>query len=167
MADDKERGGIRPPNYIYEMAISRVEDLMVQAVSWRRIVAILSDEGYTESEDTAKNWRAEVNRRWTAEDAVLRPARKDQWRARLEHLYSDLLMRAGMSTGGAQALLFSEVIKVAKLSIVLDGVHSPTVIRHEGNAVPVEAMSPLEREREIAELLAKREAARAAAGQGN
>src|SRR5438132_4443841 len=100
---DSETAGKRPPNYLYEMAIGRVEDLMRQAIKWPRILAILSDEGYTESEDTAKNWRTEVCRRWAVEDAVMRPARKDLWRARLEDLYCTLLERAATMNGYAQA----------------------------------------------------------------
>lgn len=156
-------GGIRPPDYLHEMAIARVEDLMVQALPWKRVLAILSTEGYTESPETARNWRREVHRRWAAEDAEMRPARKDLWRARLEALYADLLDRASLAAGHVQAMLFAEAIKVAKVSIVMDGLTQPVVAAADGKA-SVLSMSPLDREREIAALLAKREAAMARAG---
>lgn len=157
------QGGARPPDYIYEMAISRVEDLMVQSMPWKRIVAILSAEGFTESEHTAKNWRKEVMRRWAAEESELRPARKDQWRARLEHLYNRLLEQAEAAPMGfAKTQLYAEAIRVAKVAIVMDGVASPIVHKHEGS-LDVASMSPMERDAEIAKLLAKREAAQRAA----
>lgn len=151
-------GGTRPPDYIYELAISRIEDLMLQAYPWKTVVAKLVDEGFTESEETCKNWRREVMRRWAIEDAELRPARKDQWRARLEQLYAKLQEEAELATGHVKAALYAEVIRVAKLSIVMDGVQSPTIVKHEGQ-IDVAAMAPHEREQEIATLLAKREAA--------
>lgn len=161
------------PAYLYEMALGRIEDLMRQAYPWARIVAIMSEEGYTDSEYTLKDWRREVMRRWAAEDAETRPARKDLWRSRLESLYRNLLEKAEQATGYPQAALFSEAIKVAKLSIVLDGAQAPITVRHEGR-IDVAAMSPQERDAEIATLLKKREAAMAAskraalpAGKGN
>lgn len=160
----RQGGGTRAPDYLYEMALSRTEDLMVQALPWKRIVAILSEEGYTDSPDTAKNWRREVQRRWSIEDAEMRPARKDQWRARLEKLYADILERAEGAQGYAQAAMYGEAIKVAKLSIVMDGVQAPVVVKHEGH-IDVAAMAPHEREAEIQRLLAKRTAALANAPQ--
>lgn len=155
-------GGNRPPDYLYEMAISRLEDLMREGVKPARVRAILSDEGYTDSEHTVREWRREVMRRWSLEDAEMRPARKDLWRVRLEYLYQHLLERAAEMTGYAQAAMFGEAIKVAKLSIVMDGVQAPTVVKHEGR-IDVAAMSPQEREQEIAALLQRREAALAKA----
>ncbi len=157
-------GGIRPPDYLYEHAINRVEDLMVQAIPWPRIMAILFDEGLTESQDTAKKWRTEVMRRWAAEDATTRPARKDLWRARLERLYNTLLDQGNEAPlGYAKTQLYAEAIKVAKLSILLDGAHAPIAAAKEGN-VDVAAMTPTERAAEIDRLLAKREAAQRAKG---
>lgn len=161
MGDEPPRkGGIRPPDYVYEMAIGRTEDLMVQAYNWRDIFARLVSEGYTDSEDTAKEWRKEVARRWAAEDAEQRPARKDVWRSRLEKLYRELLEKADSPkmSSTAAAILYGEAIKVAKIAIVMDGLTAPVKIEHSGS-VDVHAMGPLEREKEIAELLAKREAA--------
>lgn len=160
MGNDERKGGIRPPDYVYEMAIGRTEDLMVQAYSWRDIVAKLIAEEYTDSEETAKNWRAEVVRRWAAEDAEMRPARKDAWRARLEKLYRELLAKAedGKTSSTAAAIMYAEAIKVAKIAIVMDGLTAPVKIEHSGR-VDVQAMGPLEREKEIQALLEKRNAA--------
>lgn len=146
------------PAYLYEMALGRLEDLMRQAYPWSRIVATMSHEGFTDSDSTLKNWRQEVMRRWALEDVETRPARKDLWRARLESMYRNLLEKAEQATGYPQAALFSEAIKVAKLSIALDGAAAPIVVRHEGR-LDIAAMSPQERETEIAQLLAKRNAA--------
>jgi hypothetical protein len=148
------------------MALGRIEDLMRQAYPWSRIVAIMSTEGYSDSDHTLREWRQEVMKRWAKEDAETRPARKDLWRARLEHLYQNLCEKAEAATGYPQAALFSEAIKVAKLSIILDGAQAPIVVKHEGR-IATEAMSPQEREAEIAQLLAKRNAAFTAAPKAN
>lgn len=159
MQSTAQGGGIRPPDYEYELAISRTEDLMVQAFPWKRIVAMLSEEGYTESEETARKWRREVLRRWAAEDAEMRPARKDLWRARLDAQYRTLLEKAAeVKSEYAFAMLHAEATRIAKVAIVMDGLTAPVVVKHEGQ-IDVAAMSPMEREREIAALLAKREAA--------
>lgn len=156
------QGGIRPPDYLREMALSRIEDLMVQAMPWKRIVAILVDEGITESEETAKNWRQEVQRRWAAEDSETRPAMRSLWNARLEAQYKAVQERAAVSKSDfAYSQLQAEATRIAKVAIVLNGLHQPSAARPDGMIDPI-ALSPVERERQIADLLAKREAARAA-----
>lgn len=165
MADEppKPKGGIRPPDYVYEMALARVEDLMVQAFTPRDIVAKMIAEEYTDSADTVRAWRTEVARRWSLEDAEMRPARKDLWRSRLEKLYRELLEKAAApkQSSTAAAILYGEAIKVAKIAIVMDGLTAPVKIEHSGT-VDVQAMGPLEREKEIELLLAKRNAAKPA-----
>lgn len=158
--DENKPGGVRPPDYIYTMALARIEDLMMQAYSWPDIFAKLVAEGFTESENTAKSWRKEIQRRWAAEDAENRPARKDMWRGRLEALYHKLLTKAGSPglSASACAMLYAEAIKVAKIAVVMDGLTAPVRVEHSG-AVDVAALQPHERETEIRELLAKREAA--------
>ncbi len=153
------KGGIRPPDYVYEMAIGRTYDLMIQGFSPRDVAAKLISEGYTDSLATVGEWRKEVHRRWAIEDAEERPARKDTWRARLEGLYRELLEKArGSKAETAAAILYAEAIKVSKLAIILDGLTAPVKVEHSGR-VDVAAMAPHEREREIAELLRKRDEA--------
>lgn len=166
MAND--RGGVRPPQYITDMALARVEDLMVQALPWPTIVAILIDEGMTESEGTAVKWRAEIWRRWREEDQAMRPVYKNLWRARLNHQYRRILERADSERMSPQAyaMLQAEATRIAKVAIVLDGLATPAALRNDGMP-DVSSMSPLEREREIAKLLAQREAAMAQTGGGN
>lgn len=160
----EHKGGIRPPAYEYELAIARTEDLMVQAYPWPTIVAMLVSEGYTDSPDTAKKWRAEITRRWANEELELRPARKDLWRSRLEAQYRQVLSRAlATKSDHAYAALQAEATRIAKVAIVIDGLQAPIMVHHEGQ-IDIAAMSPVEREREIAALLAKREAARTTAG---
>lgn len=155
-----ESGGIRRTEYEYEMTLSRVEDLMVQAYPWKQIVAIIISEGYTDSEKSVRNWRAEVMRRWATEEQEMRPARKDLWRARLDLQYRAVLERAAKAQSDhAFSMLHAEATRIAKVAIDMDGLTSSIAIHHE--SVDISAMSPLEREREIAALLAKREAARA------
>jgi len=161
MAQDKG-GGIRPPDYLRELALARIEDLMVQALPWHRIVAILADEGVTESEETAKKWRFQIQRRWAAEADATRPARKDLWRARLEAQYHQVLERARTTKSDfAYSQLQAEATRIAKVAIVLDGLHQPIMQQPDGKLDPA-SMSPAEREREIAALLAKRQQAREA-----
>ncbi len=162
MSDDTRSGGNRPPQYLYEMQIARTEDLMVQAFSPKDLVATLISEGYTDSEETVRKWRREVHRRWAAEDVEERPARKDVWRARLDRQYHDLLERARSTKSDfAFSQLHAEATRIAKVAIVMDGLTAPVTVR--GDGVDPAALAPHEREREIRELLAKREAAQAAA----
>jgi hypothetical protein len=165
---DQHPGGIRSTAYEYELAIARTEDLMVQAMSPKDIVATLITEGYTDSPDTVKKWRQEVQRRWANEEQAMRPARKDLWRARLESQYHAVLKRAAATKSDiAFSMLYTEATRIAKLSIVMDGLQAPVTIRSDGLIDPA-AMSPPEREREIVALLARREAALTAKhGPGN
>lgn len=160
---DQSRGGIRPPDYIHAMALARVEDLMLQGYSPRDIFARLFDEQYTESEETAAAWRQAVQRKWAAEDAEMRPAYKDRWRARIEKQLRRLNERAENTKSDlAAAAFYSEATKLMKLGIIVDGAQAPVQVQHTGS-VDVAAMSPRDREAEIAELMAKRDAALTAA----
>lgn len=161
MKDDPPHGGgIRPPDYIREMALTRVEDLMLQAYAPREIFAKLVTEGFTESEETAKKWRHEIQRRWAADDAELRPARKDLWRARIESQYHKLLGYAETTKSEiARAAFFAEATKLTKLALIMDGLTAPVRVEHSGQ-VDVMALQPHERETEIEQLLRKREEAR-------
>ncbi len=153
-----ESGGIRRTEYEYEMTLSRVEDLMVQAYPWKQIVAIMVSEGYTDSEKSVRNWRAEIQRRWAQEEQEMRPARKDLWRARLDQQYRAVLERAAQAQSDhAFSMLHAEATRIAKVAIDMDGLTAPIAVHHE--SVDIASMSPLDREREIAALLAKREAA--------
>lgn len=161
MADEPR---IRTPDYIRELGMGRLEEMMVAAKPWSKIVAALTVEFPEQDEDAFKRWKAAVVKRWAAEDAEMRPARKDLWRARLDDLYGSLLEQARDARSDyAKSLYFSEAVKVGKLAIDLDGLNAPIAIKHEGR-LDVAALSPAEREAEIAALLAKREAARAAKG---
>lgn len=168
--DDKPNGGTlgtgggnRPPDYLYYTALNRIEDLMIQCYAWKDIFAKLVDEGFTESEDTAKRWRKEVQRRWAAEDAENRPARKDAWRTRIEEQYRKLLEHAaGTKSELARAAYYAEATKLTKLALIMDGLTAPVIVAHTHNADPM-ALQPHERETRIDELLKKREAAMVAA----
>ncbi len=163
MANTEHPGGIRQPDYLRELALARLEDLMVQAMPWPKIVTTMIAEGVTESEETCKNWRRLIQKRWAKEDAELRPARKDLWRARLEAQYNALIEKAReCKSDFAYAQLQAEATRVAKVAIVLDGLTTPVVDKGDGQTA-VAALAPHERERQIAELIAKRDAAIAAA----
>lgn len=160
---DPPTGGIRPPDYIRAMALARVEDLMLQAYTPREIFAKLVDEGFTESEDTAKKWRIEIQKRWAIEDAEARPARKDTWRNRIETQYRKLLAWAETTKSElARAAFMAEATKLTKLALIMDGLTAPVKIEHSGT-VDVNALQPHERDSEIEALLRKREDARQAA----
>lgn len=137
---------------------------MLQAYSPREIYVKLHAEGYTESEDTAKQWRLAVQRRWAAEDAEQRPARKDAWRRRIETQYHRLLDAADATKSElAKAAFFAEATKLTKLALIMDGLTAPVRVEHSGSMIDPAALQPHERETRIDELLQKREAARAAA----
>lgn len=161
--DPSKPGGIRPPDYLRDMALQRTEDLMMQAYTPREIFVKLHAEGYTESENTAKEWRLAVQKRWAQEDAEQRPARKDTWRRRIESQYQKLLEHAELTKSElARAAYYAEATKLTKLALIMDGLTAPVKVEHSGT-VDVAALQPHEREREIADLLAKREAALKAA----
>jgi hypothetical protein len=165
MGDKKEPapGGVRMPEYLRFAALSRVEDLMVQAYKPHDIVAKMIDEGFTDSEETVRKWRLEVQRKWALEDAELRPARKDLWRTRIEAQYHKLLDYAEVTKSElARASYFAEATKLTKLALIMDGLTAPVQHVHSGQ-VDVMALQPHERETEIEALLRKREEARQAA----
>lgn len=158
MADGTE--GKRPPEYIRMLALALVEDLMIQGYGPRAIYAKLVEHGYTESEETARDWRQLVQKRWAIEEAEERPARKEGWRARIMDRIRRLEAKAENTKSAIAAATYeSEITKLYKLGILVDGAHAPLKIEHSHSAMPVEAMSPIERERELAELLKRREAA--------
>lgn len=164
----------RVSDYEHTMRIGRVEDLMLQGYSRIKIVAICSAEDLTDSEATVGIWIKQVRDRWAAEDAEMRPAYKDLWRQRLDRQYCDAY-RASVDEDGkpdktiAGAMARSECTKIAKLAMALDGLAAPVVVRTDG-AVDPAAMAPAERDREIRELLERREQsmrAKAVASTGN
>lgn len=137
---------------------------MVQAIPWAEIRAILIDEGHLSESSpvpgAAESWRREVQKRWNAEDAELRPARKDLWRARLEGQYRDVRKRAADCDSPAMyAMLNDSATKIAKLAIQLDGLQEPKRVTITGE-VDVAELSPTERDKEIEALLDKRAAAK-------
>ncbi len=142
---DRKRAGKRPSDAIYEMAIGMVEDLLLQRLPWRQIVARLIEAGYARNEETPTKWRAEVRRRWALSDAEERPHRRDEHREMLRQLYHDAYV--------VQDYRCCE--KIANQLMKLDGLNVPEVVKIEGS-ISVQAMAPQEREREIDALLARR-----------
>ncbi len=137
--------GKRPPDAIYEMAIGFVEDLILQRVAWRTIVARCIEGGYTDSPATCVNWRQEVRRRWALADAEERPSRRDEHREMLRALYQ-------VSYAAAD---YRNCTRVAAQLMILDGLQVPETINITG-AIAVQAMTPEQREAEIATLLKRR-----------
>lgn len=163
---EEHKGGVRLPEYMREMALGRVEALMIEGYAPSMIAAKIIDEGLTDSTQTVKGWRLAVQKRWAAEDAELRPARKDLWRRRIECRYQAIIEKmATCKSEFAWAQMQAELTRLSKLGILLDGAHLPVVADSDGKLDPA-AMAPKDREREIAELLARREAALAASGGG-
>lgn len=144
---------------------------MVQAIPWAEIKATLISEGFLAQAETgaAESWRREVQKRWAAEDAETRPARKDLWRARLEAQYRDTRQRAAECESPAMyAMLNDSATKIAKLAIQMDGLQDPKRVHITGET-DVADLSPRERQQEIDALLAKKaewERRAAAAGEG-
>jgi hypothetical protein len=160
---DERTPGARPPEYIRIMALQLVEDLMIQGYGPQRILAECVERGYTDSAETVRDWRQAVQRRWAVEELDERPARKEGWRIRIMDRIRRLEVKASAATSQlAAAAMESEITKLYKLGILVDGAHAPIVHRHESaSGVPVEAMSPIERDREIDQLLEKKRQAEA------
>lgn len=155
MADGTE--GKRPPEYIRMMALALVEDLMIQGYGPSAIFAKVVEHGYTESADTVRDWRQLIQKRWAQEEAEERAARKEGWRIRIMDRIRRLEAKAAETKSALAAVaLESEITKLYKLGILVDGAHAPTTLKIQHEAVPVEAMSPMERDREIAELLERK-----------
>lgn len=180
-------GGIRPPDYIHEMALERLEDLMIQGIRWPRVLEILAAEGHTTSESTARHWRQEVHRRWSAEEQELRGARKDLRRAQAEARWRKACERADLAFNGragaaatatepeipeippdprAAALLEREATRLFQVLVALDALTVPVQVKPDGR-LDVAAMQPIEREAEIAKLLAERARAKGPVGGDN
>lgn len=159
---EEHKGGIRLPDYQRDLALARVEALMIEGYAPTMIAAMVIAEGFTDSPATVKTWRLAVQKRWAAEDVELRPARKDLWRRRIEDRYQAIIVKMGTCKSEfAWAQMQAELTRLSKLGILLDGAHLPVATEADGKLDPA-AMSPLEREREIAALLEKRQAALAA-----
>lgn len=153
------------PDYFHFLGETRVEELMAQAMPWNRILKVLAQEGLTKYPATAKEWRDKVLARWAQEEDEARPHRKAIWRTRLENLYYELSSRAlGCKNDGAAVKYFQVALQAADACIALDGVSAPIQVQHGGSVgvgVDVRAMLPVDREREIAELLERRRIAQA------
>jgi hypothetical protein len=151
------------PDYYHFLGETRVEELMGAATPWPKIIKILSEEGLTQSREVAKEWRDKVLTRWKVEEDEARPHRKAIWRTRLETLYYELHSRAVATKNDLAAVkFFGEALRAADACIALDGVSAPIQIQHGGTVgVAVESMAPIERQREIEELLERRRLAHA------
>lgn len=151
------------PDYYHFLGETRVEELMAAATPWGKIVKILADEELTQSRDVAKEWRDKVLARWKVEEDEARPHRKNIWRQRLETMFYELHSRAVSTKNDMAAVkFFGEALRAADACIALDGVSSPIQVQHGGTVgVAVDAMAPIERQREIEELLERRRLAQA------
>lgn len=148
MSDTERKRGVRPADAVYEMALATLEDLLLQRVAWPKIVAQLIEGGYSTSEETIKDWRKEIRRRWAIQDAEEKPHRRDEHREMLRQLY-----QVCFATGDYRC-----AEKVARQLMLLDGLHTPIQINHTGS-LSIEQMTPAQREAEIQALLKKREEA--------
>lgn len=153
----------------YEARLARVEDLMIQGYSAGEIARKMVSEEWCDSEKTAATWRHKVLKRWAEEDAVLRPHRKNLWRARLEGRMRriDARLEASGITAFESVGLEAEWTKIAKVAIALDGLMAPVTVKIEGGLVEPIAMTPAERDAEIKQLLEKREQMRKPESGGN
>lgn len=156
MADSSYPHGKRPSDALYEMALAEVEDLILQRIPWPQIVARAISGGLCTSEETVKNWRKEIRRRWAEQDAEEKPNRRDEHREMLRSLY-------GISFKTAD---YRNCEKIARQLMILDGLHVPIQVNHTGS-IDIAAMSPQQRQAEIDELLKRREAALARVPVGN
>jgi hypothetical protein len=145
MADNT---GKRPPDAVYEMSIGFVEDLLLQRIPRRTIVSRAIEAGYCTSPDTVAKWITEVRRRWAMQDAEERPHRRDEHREMLRALYHESYKAAD----------FRNCERVARQLMVLDGLQVPETI-NVNQTLAVQAMTPDQREAEIAALLKRREEA--------
>lgn len=100
---------------------------------------------------TAERAVARVRRRWAEVAESEFAARRGRFRAQVEHAW-----RLALAAGD-----FRAVAQLARVLADVEGLRAPAKVEHSGtvNHRPVAAMSPQEREREIAVLLAKRQAA--------
>lgn len=151
------------PDYFKLLGESRVEELMAAATPWGKICKILHEEGLTTHREVAKEWRDRVLERWRIEEDEARPHRKAIWRNRLETLFYEVRGRAMATKNESAAVkLFETALRAADACIALDGVAAPIQIQHGGQVgVSVEAMQPIERQREIEDLLERRRIAHA------
>jgi hypothetical protein len=136
---------------IHALNVARMESMLLQQIPWSEIVAEFIGTGAVTAESTLRDWRREIWQRWAADDADLRPHRRDVHREMLRALYHEALK--DKAWGACE--------RVLKQLMILDGLQTPDTLNINHTHVPVEKMSPEEREREIAELIAKRNKAQA------
>lgn len=138
-----------PKGIIHELNRARMESMLLQQIPWSEIVAEFIGTGAANQESTLKTWRREIWQRWATDDAELRPHRRDVHREMLRALYHESLKDKAWAV----------CEKVLKQLMIIDGLQTPDTLNVNHTHVPVEKMSPEEREREIAALVAKRERA--------
>ena len=123
-----------------------VERQMVMGLTVPECLSEIEDDGELRcTERTLKRYRADIRQRWDTEEVELRPQRRAEFRAMVRFGFRD-------SIASRQHIAAAQF---AKILAKLDGLEAPA--RLDINiGISVRAMTPMQREAEIMELLAKR-----------
>lgn len=140
-------GGKRPSKRDPAL-LTAVERHMVLCVPTDESLGLLREEGFTCSLRTLERYRKAVRDRWQQEEVELRPERRAELRA---------MVRSGYR-GAVEAGQYFAAAKFAALLAKMDGLEAPVRVELDA-VVSVAALSPVQRQREIAGLLARREIA--------
>ena len=122
-----------------------IEDALVDGLSLPQLMALVGKLGFSESERTVQRYMARIRKRWAEESAKERPELRAEHRARCLRAFHQ-----ARSNGDLRAASSFEVI-LAKI----DGVFEPVRIEVSGR-IAVAALSPMERQHEINELLRRK-----------
>ena len=127
--------------------LALVEDCMIRGFTVAELETTVEEhkDGFACSLRTLKRYRAEIVARWQTEEVELRPQRRAEFRQILRVGYRDSMVHRQYIAAAA----------FAKIMAKLDGLEAPA--RLDVNiGIEVRAMTPLQRQQEINELLARR-----------
>ena len=125
--------------------LEMVERFLVYGYSERESMARLEDAGLGCSRATHQRYRKHIRDRWLQEETELRPLRRAELRAMVRNGYRE----------ACENQQFIAASKFAQIMAKMDGLEAPTRIEVDAS-LSVQALSPAQRQREIAELLERR-----------
>jgi hypothetical protein len=145
---------------VREVRMGVLEDLLVQLMPWEDIVAILGEpppRGFGLTEELLESWARVIRQRWRAEADATRAVLKAEHRARVGAVFRRAYQRD--NTMADKVALDAE-----KVLAQIDGVLLPGQVVVNNNTLNIAALTPMQRQQEIDQLLEKRRAALAARG---
>jgi hypothetical protein len=150
----RKRGGKPRSRAALHVMRGVLEDLLLTHPIWEDIVALMSPPppvGMGIPEGTLREWARGIRQRWEADARQALPQLRAEDRARVTAVYARSMKRDTVKADQV-------ALNAAKVIAQIDGVLAPAQITVNNNT-NVLALTPSQRQQEIAQLLAKRERA--------